>query len=460
MAEGGQRGEGEGEGLEGAQREEGHDGGWISWGWAWAHSAMQYAQSAVNSAMGWEELEVVEPREGVGESWEGRDEERKAMWETLRNYVGADVMSIFSVPAWVMEPLSTLQKMAEIMEYSHLLDEAAEKPHSSPERAALVAAFATSVYAASERTYKPFNPILGETFELVPREGVFYIAEQVSHHPPIAAASAKGPSWEYDITSMPTTRFWGNSVEVHPLGRTRIGVGNPPEIFSLHPPANKVHNLLIGRTWVDAFGTMEVASLSGGCTASLCFKPARWFGSNRYEVAGSVISPSNEVELSLRGKWNAYLEQRADPNSDWHLLWQASEKPSGDVYGFTDFARKLNSASSAPKGGLLPSDSRFRPDRAALESGDTASASRLKSELEEDQREERRQRGSSGDSFSPRWFHPAGEPAEGCGEEGRPWRLSESYLRDDRPNVVPADSSVDVFCPWQYSQPPFSGPSE
>jgi hypothetical protein len=40
-----------------------------------------------------------------------------------------------------------------------------------------VACFAVGAYPSAERTYKPFNPILGETFEL--KQGSMrYIAEQ------------------------------------------------------------------------------------------------------------------------------------------------------------------------------------------------------------------------------------------------------------------------------------------
>jgi len=40
--------------------------------------------------------------------------------------------------------------------------------------------------AAAEGFNKPFNPLLGETFEMETAEFRF-IAEQVSHHPPITA---------------------------------------------------------------------------------------------------------------------------------------------------------------------------------------------------------------------------------------------------------------------------------
>lgn len=36
-----------------------------------------------------------------------------------------------------------------------------------------------SVYPAIQRTWKPFNPILGETYELVNHGGITFIAEQV-----------------------------------------------------------------------------------------------------------------------------------------------------------------------------------------------------------------------------------------------------------------------------------------
>jgi len=48
-----------------------------------------------------------------------------------------------------------------------------------------VAAFALSNYSSTiGRTGKPFNPLLGETYEYISRDGEFrYLAEQVSHHP-------------------------------------------------------------------------------------------------------------------------------------------------------------------------------------------------------------------------------------------------------------------------------------
>ena len=63
------------------------------------------------------------------------------------------------------EPTSMLQRLTEEYEYSDCLDKAALTDDSC-EQLAYVAAFTVSAYASSlTRTGKPFNPLLGETYE-------------------------------------------------------------------------------------------------------------------------------------------------------------------------------------------------------------------------------------------------------------------------------------------------------
>lgn len=59
-----------------------------------------------------------------------------------------------------------LQRLSEDLEYYELLDKGA-KCQSSLEQMCYVAAFTVSSYSTTvHRTGKPFNPLLGETFEL------------------------------------------------------------------------------------------------------------------------------------------------------------------------------------------------------------------------------------------------------------------------------------------------------
>lgn len=79
------------------------------------------------------------------------------------------------------EPLSMLQRLTEDLEYSELLDRAA-RCDSTLEQMCLVAAFSVSSYSTTvHRTAKPFNPLLGETYELdrLDEFGYRSICEQV-----------------------------------------------------------------------------------------------------------------------------------------------------------------------------------------------------------------------------------------------------------------------------------------
>lgn len=103
------------------------------------------------------------------------------------------------------------------MEYEELLVKAdLEKDQYT--RLCYVTAFFIAQYKCSDkRLNKPFNPILGETFELK-RPTYLYFAEQVSHHPPITASFATSKHYEVFGDSSMKTQFWGKSLEFKALG--------------------------------------------------------------------------------------------------------------------------------------------------------------------------------------------------------------------------------------------------
>lgn len=87
-----------------------------------------------------------------------------SLWSLIKSAIGKDLTKL-PLPVNFSEPLSFLQRLSEDYEYSSLLDEAA-KCKDSLEQIVRVAAFTVSSYAScAYRTAKPFNPLLGETFE-------------------------------------------------------------------------------------------------------------------------------------------------------------------------------------------------------------------------------------------------------------------------------------------------------
>lgn len=104
------------------------------------------------------------------------------LWSIIKNCVGRELSKI-PFPVNFSEPISMLQRLVEDVEYSQLLDRAAECTDPI-EQMALVAVFNVSSYATTAtRVTKPFNPVLGETFELDRTDdsdfGWRMIAEQV-----------------------------------------------------------------------------------------------------------------------------------------------------------------------------------------------------------------------------------------------------------------------------------------
>ena len=99
-----------------------------------------------------------------------------------------------------------------------------------------VTAFIISGYASSyyRNGTKNFNPLLGETYELIrPDKGWKYISEQVSHHPPISTSHCHSKSFIHEQVFHARIKFWGKTMEVHPEGYTRLTLSKLVDKFYL-----------------------------------------------------------------------------------------------------------------------------------------------------------------------------------------------------------------------------------
>lgn len=118
------------------------------------------------------------------------------LWSIIKNCIGKDLSKI-PMPVNFNEPLSMLQRLTEDFEYAEMLDKAAQCK-TTCEQLAYVAAFTISSYSTTaNRTGKPFNPLLGETYECDRTDDLGWrcVSEQVSHHPPMAAQFCEGKGW-------------------------------------------------------------------------------------------------------------------------------------------------------------------------------------------------------------------------------------------------------------------------
>jgi hypothetical protein len=94
------------------------------------------------------------------------------IWDVIKDSIGQDISKI-TVPVFFNEPLSVLQKQAQTMEYSDLITKAATAEDERMRITYLGAYVMTQLTSVAEGFNKPFNPLLGETYELVTEQFKF-----------------------------------------------------------------------------------------------------------------------------------------------------------------------------------------------------------------------------------------------------------------------------------------------
>ncbi|XP_061834150.2 oxysterol-binding protein-related protein 1 isoform X2 [Nerophis lumbriciformis] len=379
-----------------------------------------------------------------------------SIWSILRNCIGMELSKI-TMPVIFNEPLSFLQRLTEYMEHTYLIHQA-NATSDSVDRMKCVAAFAVSAVASQwERTGKPFNPLLGETYELVREDlGFRLLSEQVSHHPPVSAFHAEGLQQDFVFhgSIYPKLKFWGKSVEAEPKGVITLELPKHNEAYTWTNPTCCVHNIIVGQLWIEQYGSVEVINHRTGERCCLNFKPCGLFGKELHKVEGYILDKSKKKLCALYGKWTDCLyvidpaaieahrkndrkgagsinkkggsDDVPSPASDSvemipgsQLLWRIAPRPANtaQMYSFTSFAMQLNELHEDMEGVIPHTDCRWRPDVRAMENGNIDLASEEKKRLEEKQRAARKNRSKLDEDWktrSPalgsRWFQQGSNP--------------------------------------------------
>ncbi|CAI4057757.1 oxysterol-binding protein related protein OSH2 SKDI_04G2180 [Saccharomyces kudriavzevii IFO 1802] len=376
------------------------------------------------------------------------DRPKISLWAVLKSMVGKD-MTRMTLPVTFNEPTSLLQRVAEDMEYSELLDQAAMFKDSSL-RTLYVAAFTASSYASTtKRVAKPFNPLLGETFEYSrPDKQYRFFTEQVSHHPPISATWTESPRWDFWGESFVDTKFNGRSFNVKHLGLWHIKLrpddNEKEELYTWRKPNNTVIGILIGNPQVDNHGEVNVVNHTTGDHCKLYFKARGWRSSGAYEITGEVYNKKKQKVWILGGHWNeAIFAKKVVKDSDLSLektntaasalkgptddgtkflIWKANDRPE-EPFNLTPFAITLNAPQPHLVPWLPPTDTRLRPDQRAMEDGRYDEAGDEKFRVEEKQRAARRKRDENNVEYHPQWFVKDTHPIT----KAKYWRYTGKY---------------------------------
>nr|DBA23291.1 TPA: hypothetical protein GDO54_014219 [Pyxicephalus adspersus] len=389
------------------------------------------------------------------------------LWSIMKNCIGKELSKI-PMPVNFNEPLSMLQRLTEDLEYHELLDKAA-KCENSIEQMCFVAAFSVSSYSTTvHRTAKPFNPLLGETFELDRLEdlGFCSICEQVSHHPPAAAHhvySKNGWSLWQEITI--ASKFRGKYLSIMPLGDIHLEFPSSGNHYVWKKVTSTVHNIIVGKLWIDQSGDIEITNYKTKDKCQLKFTPYSYFSRDiARKVTGVVTDANGKAHYVLSGTWDEKMEcakivQSSQGNGSGEgkqktvyqtlppkLLWKKYPLPENaeNMYFFSELALTLNE----PDDSTAPTDSRHRPDQRLMENGKWDEANVEKQRLEEKQRAVRRRReaeaaealeeGCDYEGYQPLWFERKVDSFTGelmCVYKGGYWECKNKQDWSNCPDI-------------------------
>ncbi|KAF9797164.1 hypothetical protein SFRURICE_018634 [Spodoptera frugiperda] len=153
------------------------------------------------------------------------------------------------------------------------------------------------------------------------------MCHNVSHHPPVSAFHADSPHFVFHGSVHPKLKFCGKSVEIQPKGHVTVELpyvrndySNINNIRYIHLTrwgeaytwSNVnccVHNVIVGKLWIEQFGAMEVTCHGGaGLKANLVFKPAGFNNRDLHRVDGFIVDANKKRIKFLYGKWTEYIK--------------------------------------------------------------------------------------------------------------------------------------------------------
>lgn len=337
---------------------------------------------------------------------------------------GVDLTRI-SLPAFILEKRSNLEMIADMFAYTELY--ACIPTYPDPkERLSAVVRFCISTFPAGRKganVKKPYNPVLGEVFRCyyelpevmqVDREmdqtrmdlvasgpipwasysSACYIAEQVSHHPPVSAFYAECPATGVCVLGSLQTKpkFMGLSVSIVNTGNVYITIPKLGEVYTMNIPHAYGRSILT-QPWMEIGGKMNVTCEQTGCHAVVEFHCKPIYGGRKHRVTGELFGPCEKKPfMKLEGEWLNVIYSKT-PNGETQEFFRAKDP---------QYKKKVKVLES-----MEPYESRrvWQHVTDALKQGQESIAADAKHEVEEKQREGVKARKEAGIEWKQKYFH-------------------------------------------------------
>lgn len=298
-----------------------------------------------------------------------------------------------SLPIRIFESRSLIERITDWWSFAPVYLTPAAQIRDPIERFKHVIAFAMAGLYVSVSPFKPFNPILGETYQgEFPGYGISVCVEHTSHHPPIANFYLVHKDWKFygryefkgDISTL------NNCLTINQEGPNVVEFSDGHKIV-FYLPTIRVGGMLRGDKITRYKGIIKFVDEANKLKSVIKFDPSERraiYDKKRRDVFAGLIYRYTKGALKKDSDEEKFkdLEQTVEEvHGQWLECLYIGEKKWWDI-------NEQTPVRTIPVENPLPSDWRFREDLVWMKRGNKVIAEEWKLFLEVRQREEKKLR--------------------------------------------------------------------
>ena len=333
----------------------------------------------------------------------------------VKDFVKTFTLKNTSLPILYNEPISMLQKQCEKFYYSNLLKEASnEKINKELKICYLIGFICGELSLNINRYLKPFNPILGETFEFFDNERQFrYFSEQVSHNPVITAYMCESKDFVYfgDTRMKSSFKVFKGALEILFTNKTHILFKNTQDKFVFNKPKVYLSGIINGIPKYDYEGEVVIEYVNNNKIRGVVnFYEGKNKKNNEVSVDGIIYNDS-KIIYRIKGNWNERIYYFCEGKENEEIdIWKINKDElylnnTFKNYNLPSYSLNLNYINDDLKNILPKSDSRLRPDQREYELGNIDEAIKLRQIIEDNQRSRHKQFEEKKIVYEPFYFN-------------------------------------------------------
>ncbi|TPX35647.1 hypothetical protein SmJEL517_g01966 [Synchytrium microbalum] len=332
---------------------------------------------------------------------------------------GADFHRV-TLPTFVLEPRSMLEKLTDNISHPEILFSAVTKQDPLERFVEVVRYYLSGWHVKPKGVKKPYNPVLGEIFRCQwnhPSHNnatSIYVAEQISHHPPISTYYYTCPEVGVEIQGdlRPKSKYLGNSAAVMFHGGARVKFSAfPEEEYEATFPTMYARGILFGTLFLELGDVITIKCPQNDLVCEIEFKVKGFFTGTYNGISGKIRNEStNETLYTISGKWTdeIFLSPSSSANSS-----PSSASPTRGSNGsekknlfFDATSHPVSHKSVHPEIQQEEYESRrlWHQVTKAIHTKDLDAATDEKSAIEDNQRRLQKERCESGAPWVPRFF--------------------------------------------------------